>query len=97
MELSNLDMTTQLAVEAKQAGKSVWIYTGYTYEELVERHHLGTDVLIEMTDVLVDGPFIQSLADKRLLFRGSSNQRIIDIPKTMQLGTIVLWDETQSR
>lgn len=97
MEPSNLDMTTQLAVEAKQAGKSVWIYTGYTYEELVDRHHFGTDVLIAMTDVLVDGPFIQSLADKRLLFRGSSNQRIIDIPKTRQSGTIVLWDENQSR
>ena len=64
--------------------KTIWIYTGYTYEEL------DTDIM-QMIDVLVDGAFVEELHDVTLRFRGSSNQRIIDVPATMASGKVVLW------
>ncbi len=75
----NCDATLTLAVIAKSLYKDVWIYTGYTWEELDQTHRIWS-----FTDVLVDGRFIQSLADKRLAYRGSSNQRIIDVQATLE-------------
>lgn len=63
--------------------RDVWIYTGYLYEDLIKggRRHFGklTDSILDNTDVLVDGPFMEDKKDISLKFRGSSNQRIIDV------------------
>lgn len=64
---------SELARHAKTLGWDVWCYTGYTYEELKE----ADNVLLNETDVLVDGPYVQSLRDLSLSFRGSSNQRVL--------------------
>ena len=76
--------------------KNVWCYTGYVYEDLLKggRAHCDlTDELLSYIDILVDGPFVLSLKDIRLKFRGSSNQRIIDMNETRKQNQIVLWEE----
>lgn len=70
--------------------KSVWIYTGHTFESLTKEQKEA----ISDADFLVDGPFIAKLKNIQLKFRGSSNQRIIDIKKTLQSGKIVLWQQS---
>ena len=72
----------------KRTNKDIWCYTGFTYESLISEEQRE---LLENIDVLVDGPFIQRLHDPDLLFRGSSNQRLIDVPKTLYAGEIILW------
>jgi anaerobic ribonucleoside-triphosphate reductase activating protein len=76
--------------------KTVWCYTGYTYEEdFIQGARAYTEVtkeFLKLTDVLVDGKFIISLMDIRLKFRGSSNQRIIDMNETRKNDRIILWD-----
>ena len=69
-----------------------WVYTGYTLEELVERNDKITLELLNNIDVLVDGRFIENLKDPDLYFRGSSNQRLIDMKKTILNKKIVLLD-----
>lgn len=75
---------------------NVWLYTGYTWSQLVQR--CATDdvlrKLLSMIDVVVDGPFIPSLADKRLTFCGSSNQNLIDVKKSMHLGVPILYNSS---
>jgi len=66
-----------LARAVKKLGGNVWCYTGYTLEELKEKKNNDINKLLNEIDVLVDGPFILSLRDLDLDFRGSSNQRII--------------------
>ena len=78
--------------------KTIWCYTGDVYDtELVPggRHYAEgvTDRLLDCIDVLVDGPFVQDLHDITLRFRGSSNQRIIDLPATRAQGSVVLWQD----
>ena len=74
--------------------KDIWCYSGYTYEELTGDSSCrceATDGLLELIDVLVDGEFVQELYDISLRFRGSSNQRIIDMKKTAESGSVVIW------
>lgn len=71
--------------------KSVWIYSGFTYEEILQDE--DKRVLLQGCDVLVDGPFVEALKDPSLRFRGSSNQRIIDVKKSLKAGKVVLWRE----
>lgn len=69
--------------------KNIWCYSGYTFEELLSDSHPVTDVtldLLELIDVLVDGKFILELKNISLQFRGSSNQRILDVKKSLQSG-----------
>ena len=77
--------------------KTVWCYSGFTYEELLtDGSHPRcevTDELLSLIDVLVDGKFVEELKDISLRFRGSSNQRILDLNKTREAGAPVLWDE----
>lgn len=74
--------------------KNVWAFTGYVYDrDLVVgggKYTEDTDALLDLIDVLVDGPFVSELKDIRLKFRGSSNQRVLDLKKTRESGTIVL-------
>ena len=76
-------------------GKTIWIYSGYTFEELTDPenkrcHTADTLPILSMTDILVDGEFKKNLKDVRLLFRGSSNQRILDVPASIAAGKAVL-------
>ncbi len=61
----------------KEAGYNLWCYTGFTLEQLAGQPHM--QALLDYIDTLVDGPFIEALRDTDLIFRGSSNQRIIDL------------------
>lgn len=73
----NVEDSLRLAREIRKRGYNIWCYTGYTIEEI--RNDPALAPLLEEIDVLVDGPFISDLYDPDLLFRGSSNQRIIRI------------------
>ncbi|MBE6595125.1 MAG: anaerobic ribonucleoside-triphosphate reductase activating protein [Ruminococcaceae bacterium] len=76
--------------------KTVWCYSGYTLEELQgdgRAHSEHTDEMLSLIDVLVDGRFVLAKKDIRLRFRGSSNQRLIDLNKTRATGEITLWDD----
>ncbi len=66
-----------------------WCYSGYTYEELVARNDETTFEILKNIDVLVDGRFILALKDEELLFRGSSNQRLIDMKKTLKENKVI--------
>ena len=68
--------------------KDIWCYTGFTFESLITR---AQRELLELLDVVVDGPFIQKLRDPDLLFRGSSNQRLIDVQASLYAGEVILW------
>lgn len=70
--------------------KTIWCYTGMMWETLCD-HDCIWDTVRECIDVLVDGRYIEELADRRLLFRGSSNQRIIDVKKTLENNKVTLW------
>ena len=87
--LLQLDAANELAQAAKIFGLSVWLYTGYTFEELPPE----AATLLENVDVIIDGAFIESQRDLDLQFRGSRNQRIIDVKKTCAQNKIVLWSE----
>ncbi|MEG2119691.1 MAG: anaerobic ribonucleoside-triphosphate reductase activating protein, partial [Pseudoflavonifractor sp.] len=80
-----------LAVEAKRQGKNVWTYTGYTWEEISAAQNPDWNALVDATDVLVDGPFVSGQKSYAALFRGSSNQRLIDVAGSKAAGRVVLW------
>jgi anaerobic ribonucleoside-triphosphate reductase activating protein len=82
-----IEAADEIARTVKSFGLSVWCYTGFIFEEL------PTDAapLLENIDVLIDGEFIENLRDLELQFRGSRNQRIIDMKKTREQNKIVLW------
>ena len=75
------------AIHQRTPEKTIWCYTGFTFEQLLSNPRQRA--LLEQLDVLVDGPFIKEQRDESLVFRGSSNQRIIDVPKSLRQGTIV--------
>lgn len=87
--LLQIDAANELARAAKNLGLSVWCYTGFTFEDLP----LDAAPLIKNIDVLIDGAFVESLRDLNLQFRGSRNQRIIDVKKSRAQNKIVLWTE----
>lgn len=78
--------------------KKIWCYTGYTWEQLFNEcqlDHLGCiyrQRVVKMVDVLIDGRYIDKLRDLTLAFRGSDNQRIIDVQKSLETNSIVLWE-----
>lgn len=80
----------QLAAQLHEHGLDVWSYSGYTLQELQDMHRPEIDALLNEIDVLVDGRFELSERDLTLSFRGSRNQRVIDMKKTRETGTIVL-------
>lgn len=82
-------------VKERFPSKTVWAYSGYTWEELTGPSRARcevTDELLELVDVLVDGEFVEALKDISLRFRGSANQRILDVPKSRIFRFPVLWE-----
>ena len=77
--------------------KTIWIYSGFTYEELHDSTCRArcevTDEILSLIDVLVDGRYVEEKRNISLRFRGSENQRLIDVPKTVAAGSVVLWGE----
>lgn len=84
-------------VKSRFEDKTIWMFTGFTYEELHDSGCRGncevTDKILLLADVLVDGRYVDELKNIALRFRGSSNQRIIDLKKTSAEGEIVPWEE----
>ena len=85
------------AVKKLYPNKTVWCYTGFTLEELYSKNCRAnteyTDRLVSLIDILVDGRFIEELKNISLQFRGSENQRVIDLKKTRASGEIVIWEQ----
>ncbi len=79
------------AIRQRTPEKDIWCYTGFTFEQLVDnpRHY----ALLQLIDVLVDGPFVRDKRDEQLLFRGSTNQRLIDVPHSLQQHCAVIFSE----
>lgn len=80
-----------IARAVREKGLNVWAYSGYTFEQLLE----GSDdmrELLSLCDVLVDGPFILAQRSLSLKWRGSANQRVLDVPKSLAAGEAVLLD-----
>lgn len=71
------------------SGHSVWLYTGFTWEELVKSEEFL--MVLQEIDVIVEGPYVESLRDTDLLFRGSSNQRMVDVRKSLASGDLQEW------
>lgn len=103
-----LDLVNEFRLSRPQ--KSIWIYTGYTWEDILYDESETKDIyvcdyymkllnmyqkrrkILSMCDVIIDGRYIDSERDITLQYRGSKNQRLIDIQKSIQTGDIVLWD-----
>ncbi len=97
MEVRNQEAIWPLIekIRKEMPDKTIWIYSGYTLEELRDSsnkrcHGEFTDMILENIDILVDGEFVLEKKDITLRFRGSSNQRVIDMKKTMRTGDIIL-------
>ena len=85
-------------VRAAYPGKTIWIYSGYTFEELTDKdysraHTEDTIPMLSLADVLVDGEFVLDLKNISLRFRGSSNQRIIDLKASLEAGRAIISSE----
>lgn len=85
----NRDEITRLAKEIKEKmpNKNIWLYTGYLWEQISNLE------VVNYVDVLVDGKFMEELKDKLIHWKGSSNQRIIDVPATINKGEVVLYEK----
>ena len=82
---------TELARRIKfETGKNIWCYTGYRFEQV--RQSVRLSRILPFIDVLVDGPFVESLKDESLFFRGSSNQRLINVAASLDKGRTVEYD-----
>ena len=94
-----LDLLRQ--IKAKLPEKSIWAFSGYLFEKDILAGRLGpkeiTQEMISYVDVLVDGPFVLEKKDLMLRFRGSSNQRLIDVKASLESGTTVLWNDWQGQ
>ncbi len=78
----------------KDKGKDIVTYSGYTFEEILAggKNNPGWIELLRVSDILVDGPYIEEKKDISLPFRGSSNQRLIDVPLSLNSKNVVLWN-----
>ncbi|MGP2570184.1 anaerobic ribonucleoside-triphosphate reductase activating protein [Ornithobacterium rhinotracheale] len=71
-----------------ETGKNIWCYTGYTFEKIMQNPNLAQ--ILPYIDVLVDGNFILKLKNEDLLFRGSENQRLINVPESLKRGEVIV-------
>ena len=83
-------------IKAEMPNKSIWAFSGYLFEKITSGT-LGdwdiTQEYLSYLDVLVDGPFVEEKKNLNLRFRGSENQRLIDVPASLQAGSVVLWED----
>ncbi len=86
--LYQIDGVVELCKKVRALGKTIWCYTGFTYEQVAADSRMSE--ILRHIDVLVDGPFVESLRNLDLRFRGSSNQRLIDVARS-SIGKIVLY------
>lgn len=99
MEPENQEDILKLIKQVKEIypTKTIWLFSGFTIEELLNEendiHTPNTIMILENCNVLVDGAYDESLHNVALRFRGSSNQRIIDLPKTIEAKKVVLWED----
>lgn len=86
---NNIQYTTDLCrmVKSQYPQKTIWAYTGYCYDDIYQTE------IMDYIDILVDGPFMYDQKDLTLIFRGSKNQRIIDVKKSMATKNVVLYME----
>ena len=86
-------------IKAKYPHKSIWAFSGYLFDRDILPGRLGDPTItreyLSYLDVLVDGPFIQSRKNLPLRFRGSDNQRLIDVPESLSRGEVVIWEDWQ--
>lgn len=80
--MENLWLVPVLEAVREQVDTNIWIYSGYTFEEILRDP--AKRALLALTDVLVDGPFVEAAKDLRLAFRGSANQRILDVKESLK-------------
>lgn len=87
------ELCAPLARKLKGDGYNIWAYSGYLAEDLMAKGESDPSIktFLENIDVLVDGPFVESKQSYELKWRGSSNQRLIDMPKTLETGEIIAW------
>ena len=89
--LMQVEVFVELAKRIKsKTSKTIWCYTGYLYEQVIGSAKLSQ--ILPFIDVLVDGRYIAALRDEDLQFRGSSNQRLIDVRQSVKTGKISIWD-----
>ena len=80
-----------------QLGKTVWLWTGFEWEQIFDPYldsghiHIWRQLLLSVCDVVIDGPFEQELADRKLVWRGSANQRVIDAQASLKTGHVVTY------
>ncbi len=102
-EPQNQEVLVRLLRKVKEQypEKNIWCYSGYLFDkELLSKSRARceyTDEMLSMLDVLVDGRFVEALKDIRLVFRGSSNQRVIDVKKSLETGNVVPWEPKVQR
>ncbi|MFT8323518.1 MAG: anaerobic ribonucleoside-triphosphate reductase activating protein [Bacillus sp. (in: firmicutes)] len=94
--LLQLEDLTILAKKLKASGKNIWCYTGYTWEYLLQSKREAFIRLCNELDILVDGPFVKEKRDLSLIYRGSSNQRLIHCKKSVQENNIVLFEQKKA-
>lgn len=93
--LDNLDGILPLLKKYREVfgnTKTIWLWTGYLFEEIINDEHMSK--VLPFVDVIIDGEFKEDFKDITLKYMGSSNQRVIDVPKTIEAGVIVLYAES---
>ncbi len=99
-EPQNQGAIVELLRQVKKAhpDKSIWAFSGYLFDKDITSGRLGdTSEYLSYLDVLVDGPFVEAKKNLSLRFRGSENQRLIDVPASLAAGEIVLWQDWQAQ
>lgn len=89
-QTKDMDLLKLLVRIKKETGKSIWLWTGYTIEELLENNNIMQLTMLSLVDVLIDGKFEEDKKDLKLKYRGSSNQRVIDVPASIEKEEVVL-------
>lgn len=82
----------EIALEIKKIGLNIWSYSGYNYEEILNSNTQDMVELLKQCDVLIDGLYVEQLKDLNSIYKGSSNQRIINVQESLKQGKVILWE-----